>query len=150
MKRQRPVNSCLPCRKRRVRCDKARMCAGELSGTWVDWLPQVHPACDRCTSARLDCSYDTSAVIASAGNPSAIHGYSRLEAPGSPFVSASGEPASRVPGKCCLRFRPKISLTLNFRTDSSIRERGQVFAQPGGRSSYVGSTFWGNAIPPEV
>jgi len=115
----------------------------------------VHPACDRCTSARLDCSYDTSAVIASASNPSATHGYSHQEAPGSPFVSVSGEPAVRKPasrdsGKYCLRFRRKASLTLDFRTDSSIRERGQLFAQPGGRSSYVGSTFWGNAFPLEV
>lgn len=32
----------------------------------------------------------------------------------------------------------------------TTHDRGQIFAQNGGRSTYVGSTFWANAIPQEV
>ena len=59
----------------------------------------MHPACARCTSARLDCSYDPSAVTDSAGMLRANPQDSPPSPASSSLASVSGEPAARHPGK---------------------------------------------------
>lgn len=112
MKRLRPVNSCLPCRNRRLKCDKE------------------HPSCGRCQATNQQCTYDQSAV-ATAPTLDSEPGRSASASRSIPNPSE----ITQVPGRS---------------SGSSASERGRFNVSHGGRTSYSGVTFWGNAIPTQV
>ncbi|KAH8816721.1 fungal-specific transcription factor domain-containing protein [Xylogone sp. PMI_703] len=129
MKRLRPVNSCLPCRKRRVRCDK------------------VHPACSRCTTARIECSYYQEAVSEQSDN---LPASSSTEA-AALTLSLTGQSSQQIqePGVSYEPAPEAHSPHAEGAQHRGSRERGQFFPEFGGRSSYIGSTFWANPIQAE-
>lgn len=131
MRRQRPVNSCLPCRRRRVRCDK------------------VHPACGRCRAARMDCSYDHSALAEATDSttlPAAVeHSVTTAILQGQPpHVQASAP--SHTSDRESSTLDSQVVVGPPYRR---FRERGQFFSEDGGRSTYIPSTFWANPIQSE-
>lgn len=124
MKRQRPVKSCLPCRKRRVRCDKARAAIHEslVSNTLIS-VTQTHPVCNRCTKAGTSCGYYSNASEASAGNshiisPQALPGE---DADFSPSPEG-GSPAPPPKGTCiCLNENSKAASCAPANTKDAIQ-----------------------------
>ncbi|KIW31647.1 hypothetical protein, variant 1 [Cladophialophora immunda] len=128
-KRQRPVTSCLPCRKRRLKCDR------------------VHPTCGRCLAGGTDCVYDESAS-ANASVSAAPRSSTWQSASTSQFAPSSSTSYAR----------PEEGRGTGAQTEPTAEpvsrqnnhERGQLAVYDGGRSAYVGSTYWANAIPPEI
>ncbi|KAI1625852.1 hypothetical protein EDD37DRAFT_319687 [Exophiala viscosa] len=110
MKRQRPVTSCLSCRRRRLRCDR------------------THPSCHRCRTGGVQCIYDESAIPDSFDRSTAAAEPSRRDQ--SRPLAPQNEPQSPV-------VRPRS------------HETGAISVHAGGRSTYIGLTYWANPIPPE-
>ncbi|OAL25418.1 hypothetical protein AYO20_10452 [Fonsecaea nubica] len=114
---------------------------------------QVHPTCGRCLAGGTECVYDGSA--SGSGTASAS-------------TSASAVPQLSTWQSASTAQLPSSSATSNARPEE-VRgtgphteppaepvprqigpERGQLSVYDGGRSAYVGSTYWANAIPSEI
>jgi hypothetical protein len=160
-KRQRPVTSCLPCRKRRLKCDRVTtsvpQCWCVSDGEALTLPLQVHPMCGRCRAGGTECVYDESAL----GRSSTWQSTSTSQQPSSVSTSYGRFEEARAGGpQVDSRYRLCVHTTISQindpvpATETAIRqsnhERGHISVYDGGRSAYVGSTYWANAIPSEV
>lgn len=158
MKRLRPVNSCLPCRKRCVRCDKVSTVLRHPRFIKLTLRLKTHPVCKRCAQQLTSCIYDSSATLdngrpsISSMPPTAI---SSAEPSGSVLVgnSDAGMPAV-VNDDQGQKSGPlgwvKLTAPVWPHTRSRPSDSGHVYRQPGQRSRYFAASFWANAIPSEV
>ncbi|OAP61017.1 hypothetical protein AYL99_06021 [Fonsecaea erecta] len=102
---------------------------------------QVHPTCGRCLSGGTECVYDESASVAA--QPSTWQTASTSHFPSSSSTSYARPEEGR--GTV-----PQIEPTAEPVSRPNNHERGQISVYDGGRSAYVGSTYWANAIPYEL
>ena len=102
-KKPRSINSCDTCRKRRLRCDKAR------------------PSCGRCVATGTTCTY-------------------------LPETSISKEEPTQRETRSISQEGPSLPQDISTTADPNVHDKGSLFVEAGGRSTYLGSTFWGNTI----
>ena len=83
---------------------------------------KTHPECGRCAAAGVHCSYAGEATVS-------------REQP-----DRGTRPASRE--------TPSDLQDVGANTQPNASDRGSLFVEAGGRSTYLGPTFWGNTISP--